>query len=1270
MKPIPDFDIELAQASNYILGSDLAQKALEEPPFRNYTNIVRCILENVDRLADNCHMPEFTNHALPHICSIVKRASEWGVNDRWLEEICPKEAGYLLVALLIHDIGMLSQDVKDTPEQERMTYMKGFSDISNWVRRTHVLRIDGLVKRLLKDYIEQDDTLVEHLDVAVGMASSHAKWAWESNFVSRLPALRGQGLDEKRIAALNAVIAVSDLLDEDANRCDTVTLISHRHGSTENMAHWIRHAITVEVSEVKNHRIDIKMRKILPEKNHMDLVYRVLRNHYRLVKLYNTALSELNATIEKVAFDPGDGIPDLEDDISRKLTIWEQIPELKECLPQQLLQTFMAEALNQHCEDEKLCQRLNVIGLENVDLTDVQEFINPRTIVMMEEKVIRGDGSRKERYEYAHQEIEEAYLNGNIGKVRHLCMSVIENIDPGTSLDEVYWALIFSSVCMKSESDQYIPTYNYANVLRDDKYTKKQRKIVAKGSAYQQLLDVLFQIQAPMISEKWMNDYAKHLYKTKCGNLKDDLATRLLIQTVIGLFWFFAGEELWKEVADFFIKKMQKYIPSMAEDIAETKKRLLLQNEIMQFPDRVPEKELFEDSSQKEFAKSWIDFYAGDWKQVGEDAVHLVNAAKYNQDYCCSAQGYLNLTRESCKYNNPDYEATAYDDIYTGIYRYQRIVMEQPLPSFWNNRQGAIETLIAECRKSPLKCANERMQLLRLIVLRQLDALCYWNLGEYIESVRNFTMYDYLTGVYFDVKGNYCGIKENLPEIIIDAIRSLDDKIFEEEEQKQIVALLMEHFPEGLSKIIDYITERCPKLEWRYAVSWLQILAEHLDREQAQKILDWTLKYDEFVHKQRLYLNLKEYLYLQWFVEKDYLDAGYWRALEPIVFRLFQNEHMFLVNSGLCEAILIKAPKRQVLQYLKSITGYEENKWKHQTVYSICICLGSKREDLKKELHEFLAECRMRANSSLYENLDELIEAENLTALQSIDIDGLAEILRIDLQELEKNGVSGFDSRMLENTVDHFRNQNWMLAEDCKVQKVVNMLLAFLEKHNSELSVFYFGNICRVIYDVERMSSDAIRKNIVNWFYSHYIDESPKVVPPEKVFSDHPFNTVHMDLGTDGMYEQSVMMIVVTGMPQIEEITEQRKCILWSMAHTKSTVPVMYQYTTILCSYFYFMGTREIKDLAFAGLMLVQGSLRVEDEKWRERKQQVELAWKCLRQSTDWFGEKTFEMRVEEDEYRCQTETLFSREMDPCNAASESAQGKNQKATGLQREES
>lgn len=1233
MRTIPDFDIELAQASNYIMGSELAHRALEEPPFASYSNIILCILESIDRLADNCHMPEFTNHALPHICSIVKRASEWGNNDGWLRKISPGEAGYLLIALLIHDIGMLSQDAKDIPEAERMSYLKGFSDISNWVRRTHVLRIGGLTKRLLNDYIKADDSLTEHLDIAIGMAASHAKWAWESDFVSEKLTIAKFGLDEKRIAALNAIIAVSDLLDEDANRCDTVTLIEHRHGTTENMAHWIRHAITVEVSEVNHHCIHVKMRKLLPEQKYMDQVYRVLRNHYRLIKLYNEALRTLDAAIEKTVFDPQDGVPELEDETSHRLTVWQKIPELKDALPEQLLQTFMPEALNQECKDENLKIRLNAAGLENVDLTGVQEYIAPKSIVMPEEKVLFGKGSRTEHYAYIHHVAEEAYLNGNIGKVRHLCVAVIENLEPQTSLDDVYWALIFLLVCMKSESDYDIVDHCYLNRLCDNYVEQSTKNLVVDGSSYQQPLDVLLQIEKPMLSEQWLEGYADHLYEMNWDGLRDDLATRLLFQTIIGFIWFFTnGKEFWCEIADFFIKHLQERSFSFAEEILQTKIRLQFQNDILEIPDRDLYDKSGENKVQSDFAKAWIDFYAADWKKVKEDAGYLINAAKYNQDYLCTAQGYLNLISGPCRWNDPEKEKSVYDSVYTGVYRYQRIMMEQPLPSFWSSREMAIESLIAHCKEKPLDSARERLHLLRLTVMRQLDALAYWNLGEYIESIRNMAMYDYLVGVYRDKKGNYCGREEFLPDIIINAIRSINDKLFDKEEQKKIISCLIKYNPGGLEGVVSYITERCTKLEWRYAEDWLEVLAEHMNREQAKRIVAWVVRTNDFYKDQKIFFNLKRYSYLKLFLEKSYLDEGDFRVLDAIFTSKFQNDSMYRINSDLCMAILKTAPKSQAVQYLDKMLYYKENEWKRRIIYAVCISVSNARDDMQDELHQFVRKCREINDCILYNDLDALIDTKNLGELQTIHVSQLKEILQSDLKVLSTK-MEGYDSTILKETLDNFQNKNWKLASDEEVQEIVDMLTDFLKEHEQDLNVYNFHNICLVLQEIERTGSDTVKYNIVSYFTDHYVgnEQKYKYSAIEEKCADGPFCNFHIDFGADGLFESSVLTILLTGITQIKEAQIQKKCICWSMDHTTQQNLAMYYYTTMICGYFYFMGNDMIKDTAFSGLMLIYGSLQIEDEEYEERKQWAETAIRNLEENTEWFDGKSFQSRVKEE---------------------------------------
>lgn len=387
MNRYPDFDVERSQSLSFIMGCSIARRAFEEPPFRSYANIVRFLIEEADRLADNCHMPEFTNHALPHICSIVQRASAWASADGWIGTLSAREAGYLLLALIIHDLGMLSQDARDLPDAELISSRKGMSDLQSWVRRTHVSRLPKLTKRLLRDYLLEDPELEGHLNIIIHIAASHSAWPWQAEFGHDSALAEELGLDAGRLRGLNAVVAVADLLDEDSNRCDTATLIRHKHGSNTNIAHWIRHSLTASVDDVFGQTVRVHFRQIPNVPEDFPLVYRVLRNHYRIVLFYQSDLKAVGAEIRQVIVPEGQAGM-VKDELSDKMRVWEEIPDFKYCLIPRLLGTFEEAARNQAEPKGELRRRLDQVGMESVDLTAYQNFLTPSFPQTDEERIL------------------------------------------------------------------------------------------------------------------------------------------------------------------------------------------------------------------------------------------------------------------------------------------------------------------------------------------------------------------------------------------------------------------------------------------------------------------------------------------------------------------------------------------------------------------------------------------------------------------------------------------------------------------------------------------------------------------------------------------------------------------------------------------------------------------------------------------------------------------------------------------------------------------
>ncbi|MCE1245504.1 MAG: HD domain-containing protein, partial [Firmicutes bacterium] len=243
MTVLPNYNSPLIDSRDFILSTSLAKKALSESFLPGFTNILRDIIEEMYYLAKSCHLPEFTEHGLPHVCSVVKRISDWGDSVGWLEKLKDNEASILLLAAIVHDIGMLTQNKADLEEQNFSDY--NTIDIPLWVRSTHSKRIFKILDRTIIQPRYNQEMIRKGLKLVSEIARAHSvdQEQYENNLkINDLCSFFK--LDKQRQFALASIISVADLLDEDGERCDTKRLLENKHSTTISKAHWIRHTMT------------------------------------------------------------------------------------------------------------------------------------------------------------------------------------------------------------------------------------------------------------------------------------------------------------------------------------------------------------------------------------------------------------------------------------------------------------------------------------------------------------------------------------------------------------------------------------------------------------------------------------------------------------------------------------------------------------------------------------------------------------------------------------------------------------------------------------------------------------------------------------------------------------------------------------------------------------------------------------------------------------------------------------------------------------------
>jgi hypothetical protein len=445
----------------YILNSAVCRKGVETNLVQRNdqpcaANFLRDLLQEIDKLARNCQLTEFTEHGLPHVANLMDRVGTWTRADEssLVKALTNDEACLLAVAICIHDIGMLTQREEDLDESDRVKYASAFADVPGWIRRTHIPRIREIVKRLMaEEYFEFLTT--DAFDLVVCLARSHGYWPGEEGYKELETYAQRVGVDPERISGLAAILAVVDLLEEDSGRCDSMTLFANKAGNLMNKAHWLRHMLT---EKMYVHKGTVKAQIRIPRNlvGRIDSAVESLRNHLRSAEAYNPLLSALDASIQVCFSDPqiNECVPD---EPSLKVLFCE--PEVH------LMRTFPDEVMPPATNGEPAGTIFDWRGvkLRYIDRTVYDKALGPLTTdsgrsdleITYAAAVHRDEDQRFLVLRLLRDAATKALARGKVDTVRRLTTLVCRDlVDTGRSpLDEELWAVMYHFHWVYRKSD-------------------------------------------------------------------------------------------------------------------------------------------------------------------------------------------------------------------------------------------------------------------------------------------------------------------------------------------------------------------------------------------------------------------------------------------------------------------------------------------------------------------------------------------------------------------------------------------------------------------------------------------------------------------------------------------------------------------------------------------------------------------------------------------------------------------------------------------------
>ena len=1164
MKNIPEFNAEYAQVVEYIFDSDLAKKTFQDPPFKNYNNILRETLAAIDRLSDNCHMPEFTNHALPHICSVIKRASEWGVNSGWIEKISSQESGYLLLALVIHDIGMLSQDSSHLPDNKKIDSKKGMSEISTWVRKTHVDRLEKLFFSIVAD---QSKGIEDSIKLIIEMASTHSVWPWEAKFDVSTDLCKKSNVNKENILSLCAVIAVTDLLDEDSNRCDTITLIKHKHGTIENISHWIRHALTVSVSAVENKKIRIKFRTLPNLPSDFIKVYQALRNHYRLIKLYNSHLCHIGGEIDGVEFDPSDKV-DYFDSISESLSIWNAHIELKNNITRRIMDTFMPEAKGIYIDDisEK---NIKAVGMETISYPQ-----NNNTETIEEQLVAEATTTNIcEILNHLKQKTETAYLDGKMGTVRHLCYLAIEALETAgviPSIKNIYWVLSYMTAAFRKTMDIH---------KLDDLYAErpaKNAKLIKDNYSYKVLFDFINSLLNLEFSDERLNENFAECKKIKSSELEDDLPTALLIETISNFLCFVNEEKAVDFVSDIItnIKDSHKIVFQMLESV---NKRLVYQKLIFSKDNFIiPESTA---GILEWNAYAWRCFYDNNWGDL-EKCINMLAQKINSKDESFTALiGLINMVSGHIDMQNYNRFSNLQSSKYQ---KYQRLESELPINTYIEEMCREIEIRIMKIHDNPHKASQDRRELLRYIIHLEAYSKKYWNLGLYLSAQKYMLEFACSMTLYRSDNGVYSGFADWGKDCIIFAIKTLKSKCVNEETKKDIIGIIENKCPKTFNEVYDYIIVQSHKAEWFNCFEWMEVLGDNIPDEKIDMLIKWTVSFAEFSKEVKYRYNLSQFNYLEPVFKNYTLSEQQWELLQPICDSLLMNSATIRTCEKLCFSILEAMPLQRCVNTLSRIvdqyTGNADIENLHTLIYNLSVT----RDEFLSHGIEILKTLDTKVQKPSIKEFISYLETPVIAERDDFDEEEIFEHFTKDLNALAVTTVYSSYSNMS----FYYTNINWNKAKKRFINKIFSTFEKFI-KSNNNLYDSYFSEALLIMRTIVSRLSDDYKKRYIS-FVLELIksDYNTQKNPMNGSISTPMSSAIFKDSMDD--YQTYTYAYTMSEFCRSMNYEQMHYSIKWIIAKIPESSNRFLYYYSYFASYCFITQNNNVKQLSYTALMMLK----------------------------------------------------------------------------------
>lgn len=781
-----------------------------------------------------------------------------------------------------------------------------------------------------------------------------------------------------------------------------------------------------------------------------------------------------------------------------------------------------------------------------------------------------------EALNYLHDKVEKAYLNGDIGTVKHLCGLAGERLIDNTTIENSGWILTYLITCIKYDSDYY-----FIKDLYDNKINKSENNDINV------LFDFILKILHPQITNETIESCFNNILNIDGEAYEDRLFMAILIEKVIEVFWYLNNEKcLWQKISEKFLSVLKEKNKIMLRDTIELlNKRLIIQHGVIN-DWRAEDTNLKNRSYEKSelvnmLAKSWYYFFSDDWVLLDSIIPELIKRIPFESEYFMSLQGLVNMSKRQRELIKGEYS----DNTYSSVYRYKRIQLEKPLTVYNFERIVQIEKLNSEIKINPYNSSTQRGEILRLIILTYLDSLKFWDLGSYYQIISNKAQFELSLSLYFNKFGKYCGMIDWGENAIISSIQSNKRDVLKTDEFKILIGVLETQKKESLSNIIEYILFKSKKSEWYSCAEWLELIGDSIPMRYISDVIRWTIEFKNHEDTQKHRFNSQKFNYLIKIIKHFQLTVEQWIQMYELIDLLFSNSFYWHVCGELLETILEKIPKLKCIQLFDTIKRYSYDNDMQRYIIGYIFNTSLDRLDVKEEGITILTELYQQTEDKEYENYANILKNQTINEQIETDFEKYEKMLEQHIEKFEINantpGYSGYA-----RTSEKYTNINWGSADNEVLDRMFTSIRDIIIREESKLFEDNFSELLKILRQIALRSNDMFKKNVINLIID-LIRSNYKTKPTPFINDDSPIQGFKIISNIYSHQRSAYLLLIGEFISYIDNKENKIYLLKWCINELLTSEKEILYYHAHIYSYMFIIGNKEEKEIAYTGLMML-----------------------------------------------------------------------------------